>query len=220
MNDKTGIITSSFAWLRDKLIVGLFIVLPIAITVWILHILYSWINGPLDNVIRVLIHNHLIPASNYFIDYHDGTIPGAGFLLTLILLIIIGVLVENWLGKRLLLFVDSFFQRIPVVRPVYGVIKQAFEAFQNMSGGNSTSAFRQVVYVPYPFGSAKLIAFVTNRVVRPNGDVDCYLFLPTAPSPLTGFVLILPEKELIPCDLTVEQATKLILSFGLVSAKS
>jgi uncharacterized membrane protein len=220
MNKPTGFFGKSFGWLRDKLIVGLFIILPIAITISILDLLYSWINGPLDNVIRILIRHHLIPAAHYFIEHHDGTIPGAGFFITLILLILIGVLVENWLGKQLMLFIDAFFQRLPVVRPIYSAIKQAFEAFQNIGGSNSPSSFRQVVYVPYPFGNAKLIAFVTNRVTRPDGEVDCYLFLPTAPSPLTGFVIILPEKELIPCDLTVEQATKLILSFGLVSAKN
>jgi len=219
MNETTGIFGKSFGWLRDKLIVGLFVVLPIAITFWILHLLYSWINGPLDNVIQVLISHHLIPGSSYFRENHQGTIPGAGFFLTLALLILIGVLVENWLGKRLLLFIDAFFQRLPVVRPIYGAIKQAFEAFQKIGGSTSASSFRQVVYIPYPYGSAKLIAFVTNRVTRPDGTIDCYLFLPTAPSPLTGFVIILPEKELIPSDLTVEQATKLILSFGLVSAK-
>ena len=220
MNESKGILRVSFEWLRDKLIVGLFVILPIAITFWILHLLYTWINGPLDRVIQVLIEHQLIPGSTYFIENHGGTIPGAGFLITLTLLILIGVLVENWLGKKLLSFIDSFFQRLPVVRPIYGSIKQAFEAFQSIGGTSTSSSFRQVVYVPYPFGSAKLIAFVTNRIVRSDGTVDCYLFLPTAPSPLTGFVLIIPEKELIPCELTVEQATKLILSFGLVSAKS
>lgn len=220
MNESKGILRVSFEWLRDKLIVGLFVILPIAITFWILHLLYTWINGPLDRVIQVLIEHQVIPGSTYFIENHGGTIPGAGFLITLTLLILIGVLVENWLGKKLLSFIDSFFQRLPVVRPIYGSIKQAFEAFQSIGGASASSSFRQVVYVPYPFGSAKLIAFVTNRIVRSDGTVDCYLFLPTAPSPLTGFVLIIPEKELIPCELTVEQATKLILSFGLVSAKS
>lgn len=215
-----GILGKSFGWLRDKLIVGLFVILPIAITFWILHLLYSWINGPLDKVIQILILHHLIPGSTYFAENHEGTIPGAGFFLTLLLLIIVGLLVENWLGKRLLLFIDSFFQRLPVVRPIYSSIKQAFEAFQKIGGSSSPSSFRQVVYVPYPFGNAKLIAFVTNRIEKSNGEVECYLFLPTAPSPLTGFVIILPEKELIPCDLSVEQATKLILSFGLVSAKN
>ncbi len=219
MNESKGILRVSFEWLRDKLIVGLFVILPIAITFWILHLLYTWINGPLDRVIQVLIEHQVIPGSTYFIENHGGTIPGAGFLITLTLLILIGVLVENWLGKKLLSFIDSFFQRLPVVRPIYGSIKQAFEAFQSIGGASASSSFRQVVYVPYPFGSAKLIAFVTNRIVRSDGTVDCYLFLPTAPSPLTGFVLIIPEKELIPCELTVEQATKLILSFGLVSAK-
>ena len=218
MNEPNRILGTSFAWLRDKLIVGFFVILPIAITFWILHLLYTWINGPLDRVIQIFIFHHLIPGSSYFIEHHEGSIPGAGFLLTLALLIIVGVLVENWLGKKLLIFIDSFLQRVPVVRPIYGSIKQAFEAFQSIGGSNSSS-FRQVVYVPYPFGKARLIAFVTNRVTRPDGTVDCYLFLPTAPSPLTGFVIILPENELIPCELTVEQATKLILSFGLVSAK-
>ncbi len=219
MNESKNVLRGSFEWLRDKLIVGLFVILPIAITFWILHLLYTWINGPLDRVIQVLIEHQLIPGSTYFIQNHGGTIPGAGFFITLTLLILVGVLVENWLGKKLLSFIDSFFQRLPVVRPIYGSIKQAFEAFQSIGGTSASSSFRQVVYVPYPFGNAKLIAFVTNRIVRSDGTVDCYLFLPTAPSPLTGFVLVIPEKELIPCELTVEQATKLILSFGLVSAK-
>lgn len=221
MEEPIGFFTKSFRKLRNKLLVGLFVTLPIGLTIWIIHLLYSWINGPLDQIVRLLIRNHLIPGSHYFIDYHEGTIPGAGFIITLILLILIGLLVENWIGKGLLRIIDSFFQRIPVVRPIYSSIKQAFEAFQNLGGkGESgTSAFRQVVYVPYPYGSAKLLGFVTNRIVKPDGEIDCYIFLPTAPSPLTGFVIILPEKELIPAPFTVEQATKLILSFGLVSTK-
>lgn len=218
MEENPSFLKESMRKIRNKLLVGVFVTLPIALTIWIIHLLYTWINGPFDHVIRVLIRKNLIPGSSYFIDYHDGTIPLAGFIVTLLLLILIGLLVENWLGKRLFEIIDAFFHRIPVVRPIYTSIKQAFEAFQNIGGNQKgASAFRQVVYIPYPYGSAKLIGFVTNRITKPNGEVDCYIFLPTAPSPLTGFVIILPEKEIIPSELTVEQATKLILSFGLVS---
>ncbi len=208
------------AWTRDRFFLGLCVAIPIALTVWIVNLLYSLINGPLDQVIRHLISEHHLPASEYFKTHYDGTIPGAGFLLTLLLLVLIGVLTGNYVGKKLLGFIDLLFGRVPVVRPIYNAIKQAVEAVQNLSGDDKNATFNQVVYIPYPGTKTQVLGFVTSRFTRPDGTLWCHVFLPNAPSPLAGFVLIVPESELVLADITVEQATKIILSCGLVTPNS
>jgi uncharacterized membrane protein len=207
-------------WFSRRFFTGLFVVLPIALTVWIVQILYGLINGPLDRVIRLLIaHNH-VPGAQFFQVNTDGTIPGAGFLLAIVLLVLIGVVVSNFFGRQIINWIDQVLLNLPVVKTIYNALKQAAQAVQDFSGGeDGKPKFSRVCYVPMPGGSGHLIGFVTSDFIKPDGRIYSSVFLPTSPSPLTGFVVIYPAEDIVLADLSVEQATKMILSFGLVTPK-
>lgn len=212
-------LSSALAWIRNRFFAGLFVVLPIALTIWILKFLYQGINGPCDHLVRELIARQWLPGSDFFRVHHQGTIPGAGFVLTVLLLILVGVLMGNFMGRTILRWVDHLLDHLPVVRSIYSGIKQAFDAVRNLGSEERESCFSQVVYVPYPGTGGKMIGFVTSRFRKEDGRIWCSVFLPAAPSPLTGLVIYFPEEELVIADMNVEEATKVILSMGLVIPK-
>lgn len=204
-------------WLSNRFFSGLFLALPVALTLWIIQVLYSFVNGPFDNVVRALIAAHWIPGSQYFIDNTHGTIPGAGLVLTLILFVFIGVLAGNIIGQHIIGAIENILLNLPVIRSIYPALKQTVEAVRGLGGDDKKSRFSQVVYLNLPGSSMRVIGFVTGRFIAVDGTPHCNIFIPHAPSPLTGFVVIMPQNELVTADLTVEQAMKLIFSLGLVS---
>jgi uncharacterized membrane protein len=204
-------------WLRNKFLAGLFVVLPIAATVWLINLLYNLINGPFDQVVRALVARDGLPMSDYFQKHHDGTIPGAGFILTLLLILMIGVLAGNFFGRQVLLMVEHILARIPLINSVYFSLKQAIEALKGTGQEAGKPKFSQVVYVPMPGSEANLIGFVTGEFVNPFGVACSQVFVPNSPAPYAGFLLVIPNDKLVKADMTVEQATRSILSIGLVA---
>ncbi|MDE1171120.1 MAG: DUF502 domain-containing protein [Verrucomicrobium sp.] len=209
-----------FSWLRNRFLTGLFTVLPVLLTYWIIRFVYNVVNGPADRYIRALVENHLLPGSDYFLAHHEGTIPGAGFAVTLLLIFLIGIVASHLVGQRFFHFLETIFLRIPVVKVIYQALRQAVQAVQQIGGDPSAGGnpFRQVAYITLPGSEAKLFGFVTGRFVDPEGTAQVILFVPNAPSPLAGFVLAVPEEkvQLAPW-LTGEQMTKMVISMGLIS---
>jgi uncharacterized membrane protein len=204
-------------WLSRRFFAGFFIVLPIAATIWIVQILYGLINGPLDQVIRHLVARHSVPGSEFFIANTDGTIPGAGFTLALLVFIVVGTLVGNFFGRQLMGWIDHLLLNLPVVKVIYNAFKQVVEALQDFGGDKPK--FSRVCYVPMPGGPGHMLAFVTSDFEKPDGTKCSSVFLPSAPSPLTGLVIIYKTEDLVLAEFTVEQASKMIVSFGLVAPK-
>lgn len=209
--EKIGI---AFEWLRNKFLAGVFVAMPVALTVWIVNALYQLIKGPFDSIIRMWIRQHILPGSEYFIRHHGGTIPGAGFIMTIVMLVLLGVVAGNYIGRKFMVVVDQIFLRLPIIKTIYLAFKQAVDAIRSLRSSTGEMKFSQVV--TFAAMGGELIGFVTNRYTRSDGAVYCNVFLPTSPSPLTGFILIVPEKDLRLSELTVEDASKMIISFGLI----
>jgi uncharacterized membrane protein len=211
-----------FTWLRNKLFTGLFVAFPAIITIWVLQIIYNLVNSVCDPLVRELVsrHREFIPEwmvhQVYIGNIVEETIPGAGMVMTLILLLILGVLATNFLGKRAVRITDNFLLRVPVISTVYNLSKQIVEAFQRMTqpGG---FADKQVVYIPYPGLKGYVIGFLTGRFTNAAGEKMGVVFVPTAPNPISGFMLVFKETEIFISDLKMNEAWKMIVSAGLVS---
>ena len=205
------------AWLRDRFLSGLFAVLPLVLTYWVINFVYNLVNGPADHVIRQLIRAHLLPGSDYFLAHDDGTIPGAGFVITILVILMVGILAGHFLGQQLLEGFDRILLRIPVVKVIYQVLRQAVQAVQQIGGDANSNQFRQVAYITLPGSEARVFGFVTGRFMDENGIPLVTLFIPNAPSPISGFVIAVPEAKIqLAPSISVEQATKMVLSLGLI----
>ncbi len=189
-----------FRHLGNRLFTGVLVAVPLIVTFLVLQIAYNFIDGISG------------PLWKRF-GWED--IPGLGFVSTLFLLILLGYFATNVLGRKVIDTFEKILTKIPLIAPVYNAVKQALEAFKNMSGSKQ---FTRVAYVEYPSEGSYLIAFVTGHFVETTTDIEMTTaFVPTSPSPLTGFVVCTPTTKVIDSGLSLEQATKIIMSAGLVA---
>lgn len=188
--------------LGNRLLAGILISVPLIVTIMVLRVAYQ--------------ATHAVTAP--FLSALGINFPGSGFLATLLLVLGVGFMATNVLGKKVIETVEGVISRIPVIAPLYNAVKQALESFR---GFRDNRKFRGVAYVPYPHPGYHLIGFVTGNMHDPKlgGDVTT-VFVPTAPNPLTGFVVTVPDKDLIESRLSLEQASKIIVSAGLVTPGS
>ncbi|MBK3331482.1 DUF502 domain-containing protein [Persephonella atlantica] len=188
-----------FLKLRDTFFTGLFVFIPIAITVWIVLWLLSFVN------------NLILPYLRYVIPVPD--IPGIGIAVTVLLIFLSGIVAQNYFGKKLITLWDRLIDKIPLVRSIYVATKQLMENLLNARGKGK---FKEAVLVEFPRKGMLSIGFVANKVKI--GDTVYYLvYIPTAPNPTSGYTIFVEEKEVIHTDISVEEATKIILSGGLVT---
>jgi len=196
--------------LRNYFISGLFIVVPIGVTTYIVWGIFNY----LDEWLREsrLLDNTLssFGIPDRFPRY------GVGFLTTIVLIIAVGFLGRLYVGKKMLLLVEYILSRIPVVNWVYNLIKQVSYAFF----GKDRRVFQQAVLVEYPRKGIYAIAFLVapedGPISRSVGQDLSYVFLATTPNPTSGFLLLVPNDQIIPMNITVEQAVKIVISSGMV----
>jgi uncharacterized membrane protein len=193
--------------IRAYFIAGLLTVVPLSFTFYVISLLLK--HG--DKIFN-LIPERFNPRT-----YIPFPIPGLGIALVVLLVLLTGVLVKNYVGGRIVEFGERIVYQIPLVRPIYTAVKQLLIAIFSQSD----DSFKRVVLIEYPRRGIYAIAFVTGV---PNGEVQSFhserminVFLPTTPNPTSGFYLLVPEKETIPLTMTVEDAFKLLISGGLVS---
>jgi uncharacterized membrane protein len=202
--------------LRQNFLAGLFIVTPLVITVWVLNILFGLVHGistPLILNIFRLLHVEIVddPA---FATY---AVPLIGLTVTLVVIFSVGFLATNLFGKRLVAAFDQLMLRIPVIKSIYGGTRQLLDAFNATSG-----SFRRVVAVEYPRPGVYTLGFVARESTtiraeegKPLAD-HALVFLPTTPNPTSGWLAVIPAKDLIPLNLSVEDGIKVIVSGGIV----
>lgn len=194
------------ASLKKYFITGLLIWIPLVITVWVL----TAIIGSMDQSLR------LLPESIHperLLGFH---IPGAGTLLTLLIVLLTGLVTANIIGQKLVKFWEALLSRIPVVKSIYYSVKQVSDTLFSGNG----EAFRKVLLVHYPHPEAWSVAFQTGTPARQIGellpDEHVSVFIPTAPSPVNGFFFFVKKSETIELDISVDDALKYIVSMGVV----
>ena len=193
------------ATLRRAFLAGLLVFIPVGFT--ILGVL--WIVEQLDQLV--------LPKVFDFLGF-EGQIPFLGVITTLAAILLAGALTRSFVGRAVLRFWERVVDRIPVARSLYSILKQSTEAF--IGAGPGRHSYRRVVLIEYPRKGIFTYAFVTSRVERsiaglPDGLVK--VFVPSTPNPTTGYLLLLPEADVVNTDLTVEEAFKLIISAGITS---
>lgn len=197
------------AGLQRHFLAGLLVWLPILATVWVVHFIVNLLD-------QVLL---LLPASFAPRAWLGIDIPGFGVIISLLIVLGTGILVANFFGRKIFAFWEHVVQRVPIVRSVYGSVKQVTQSFLE-PGGNS---FKKVVLVEYPRRDMWSIAFQTaenfsvGRTQLPAAHV--MVFIPTTPNPTSGFLLIVPANEVKEMNLSVEDALKMVISLGVVQPK-
>ena len=192
--------------LRRYIVAGILVWLPIGVTIFLVRILI----GLLD---RTMV---LIPQKYQPEEYLGFAIPGLGIVLTIVLLLITGVLAANIVGKSMVGLWESMLDRIPVVRSVYSAAKN----FTEIVFSDSSQSFKKVLLIEYPRKGLYSLAFQTSNELgevqgRTGESVIC-TFVPTTPNPTSGFIIIVPSKDVIELDMEVDEALKMIISLGVV----
>lgn len=195
--------------LRRYLIAGILIWLPIVVTI----VVVSFLIGLMDFAIKLIPRGYRPEALLGF------DIPGLGFILSIIVLLVTGVLAANIVGRSMVRMWESVLQRIPVVRSIYSAVKKFAELV--FSDGNAS--FKKVLLIEYPRKGVYSLAFQTSSELgevqgRTGRDVVC-TFVPTTPNPTSGFIIIVPRKDIIVLDMEVDEALKMIMSLGVVVPK-
>jgi uncharacterized membrane protein len=190
--------------LKKYFITGLLVWIPLAITIWVLHLIVT----TMDALIPVQLHPEAL---------FGFQVPGLGVVLTVLVVLGTGMLASNILGQRLLSFGETLLGRIPVVKTIYSSVKQVSDTLFTPGG----QAFRKALLVQYPREGVWTIAFLTGA---PGGDVanhlrDDYLsvYIPTTPNPTSGFFLMLRRTDVVELDMTVDEALKYVISMGVVA---
>lgn len=193
--------------MRKYFVTGLLILVPLAITLWVLNLIISTMDQTLL----------LLPASWRPEALLHVRIPGMGVILTLLIVFLTGLATRNFIGKKVVKLWELALARIPVVNAIYSSVKQVSDTLLSSSG----NAFRKAVLVQYPHQGSWTIAFLTGT---PGGDVKNHLqgdyisvYVPTTPNPTSGFFLMMPRADTIELDMSVDEALKYIVSMGVVA---
>jgi uncharacterized membrane protein len=187
--------------LRSLFIRGLLSILPFVITLYILFWFFTFLDG--------LIGKFVIPILGF-------SFPGIGLIFTIGLILLTGFIVSNYVGVTLLKKGEELLQRIPLISKIYSSVKQIVEAFSV----KDKQIFSNVVLVEYPRRGTYAIGFVTGECKGEAQDKTAArlinVFIPTTPNPTSGMLILVPDKEIIYLDMTVEEGLKLIISAGAV----
>ncbi|MBT9591790.1 MAG: DUF502 domain-containing protein [Thiobacillus sp.] len=195
--------------MKRYFITGLLIWVPLGITLWVLDLLI----GTMDQSLTVL------PAAWQTEAWLGVRVPGLGVILTLLVIVLTGVFGANFFGQKIIDFWERQLTRIPVVKTIYGSVKQVSDTLLSGSG----HAFRKVLLVRYPHPEAWSLAFQTNipdEVARLLPDAHVAVFIPTTPSPVNGFYFFVKKSEVIELNVSVDRALKYIVSMGVASGES
>ena len=193
--------------MKKYFVTGLLIWIPLVIT----FVVLAWIINTLDQILL------LVPAAvrpEVFLGFH---MPGIGVLVSLLLILLTGLAAANFVGQRMVRFWEGVLSRIPVVKSIYYSVKQVSDTLLSSTG----QAFRKALLIQFPREGMWTIGFQTGT---PGGDAAHHLgndfvsvYVPTTPNPTSGFFLMLPRKDAIELDMSVDEALKYIISMGVVS---
>ena len=188
---------------RTTFLRGAVIIMPLALTVWFFIALWRAIDGILSPLYAAWLGREF---------------PGLGFASMIVIILLVGLLTRNLLGRLFVSWFENLLRSIPFVRSVYGAIRDLVNAF---SLGGKGRTFREVVLLEYPRPGLYTLGFVTNEMTleRPGEPPErlLNLYIPNPPNPTSGVLILAPERSVVHLDLTIEQGLKLVLSGGIVT---
>lgn len=184
--------------LRRAFVRGLFVMIPVVLTYMVLKLLFDIVDGVLQPVVE---------------EAFGSRIPGLGLLFLVILIYLVGLLVANVLGRRMVELLKRGLLRIPVVGNVYSTAGKLIDSFS----GSSDMGFKRVVAIEHPRKGAWTLGFLTSFIEEAPGKRMAIIYIPTAPMPNSGWVAILPVEEVYDTDLSIDTAMSLVLSGGITA---
>ena len=182
--------------IKTRIIAGLLAIVPIAVTFWILKFLFTFLDS----------------LASPFLKKVGIEIPGLGIILTLLFIFVLGLFITNVLGKTLFNWGEKILAKLPIVNTIYNTIKQITSAFSS----STVKSFEQVIFIQYPREGLWTMCFVTNQSKNENGDTFYHVFVPTTPNPTSGVFIVIPKKDAIHPDISVEDGLKAIISGGIL----
>lgn len=191
--------------LKKKFLTGLFILIPLIITMYIVYLIISSIEAMVSPVIRNIFSQ---------IIGHEVYMPGTGFILFIVIVYVTGVVASNYFGKALLVYGENFLKKIPFIKGIYGSVKDMTDAFSS----EKIKSFREVVLIEFPFQGRYALGFVTKRIQLEDRSL-CSVFIPTTPNPTSGYLIMAKEEELVFLDMHTDDALKYIISLGTSRAE-
>jgi uncharacterized membrane protein len=194
-------------FLKVNLIAGLLFLTPIAATFFLLRLTIGW----LDQILLI------IPVKYRPESFLPFPVPGLGLIILIVILILSGVFVRNYLGKKLVSLWEKSINYIPIVNKIYTAVKQLIDTIAK----GTPKDFKRVVLIEYPKENIYAMAYVTGISVGELQEKTkrkmINIYVPTTPNPTSGFYLMVPEDETIPLDMTVEDSFKLLMSGGIIT---
>ena len=188
---------------RNYFITGLFSIIPLAITYYIIISLFSIFSKPGQNLIKYLFPKANLPFVDLLI----------GFILTFLFIYLLGLVISNVLGKKIYSLFERVLSKIPLVSYIYNTIKQITETLTI----SQKHAFKKVVYIEYPKENIWTIALVTGES-KDKDEVDYYqIFVPTTPNPTSGFMLYIKKENCKETKLSIDEGLKIIISGGMLA---
>jgi len=191
---------------RRYLIAGLLVWLPILATFLVIRFLIDLLDGTLSLLPHAFQPDQLL-------GFH---LPGLGLVVSVIVLLLTGLIATNFFGRKLVFFGEAILSKIPLVRSIYNAVKQVAETILSSSG----EAFRNVLLIEYPRKGLWSIAFQTGTsrtsIDKLTGEDMITIFVPTTPNPTSGYLMLIPKKDAINLDMSIDEALKMIISLGVV----
>ncbi len=186
---------------RKRFVTGLFILIPLGITLFILKFLFNVADGILGPYLAKLF---------IAVTRRDTYVPGMGMVTGAIVIYLTGLLATNVMGTQILKWWDGLLSKIPLVKSIYTSSKQLTKVFSE-----GKTSYRRAVFVEWPRKGVRAVGFVTAEVER-GGEKLVVVYVPTMPNPTSGFALFFREDEVVECGMTVEEAVKFVVSSGVV----
>lgn len=198
--------------IRSYFITGLFLILPLAATIWVILFTVKLIGYPVGNFLKSITDSHI----------SGGFETALGFIITFCLIAGIGYLAQNIVGRSVLRYVEEFILKVPIANTIYNTAKQIIESITMQN----KKAFRSVGMIEYPRKGIYALGFITNEETKgvlyeglDLGKGMVSIFLPTTPNPTSGYFIMVPRGDVKILDITVEEAIKLIISGGVLSPR-
>lgn len=193
--------------LRKYFFTGIFVLLPLAVTLWILHILVENVGAPASR----LFFGWLPLPENW-----EFVLKILGVLLVLFLVTLLGLLSNLLLGRIFINYSEKIVRRLPFIRVIYGTVKQIVSTFAEQK----KAVFQQTVLVEYPKEGTYAIGFLTGdskgEIQHKTSRDLINVFVPTTPNPTSGFLLFVPREEVIPLEMSITEGMKAVISGGAV----
>ncbi|MBN2452935.1 MAG: DUF502 domain-containing protein [Candidatus Omnitrophica bacterium] len=191
--------------IRNYFATGFLIALPVFVTLYLIYVILRFIDGVFGKLINV-----------YFQKHFGFSVPGVGIIIGIAIIFLIGFTAANFFGKKIIHSLERWFMKFPMIRQIYPAAKQIVDSFIS----KESPAFKKVVMVQYPCEGIWSVGFLTSDSFREANEKSgrdlMHVFIATTPSPLTGFLILVPRDKVKEMDMSIEEGIKLVISAGIV----